>query len=42
MVISMKGSGRIGYIMVRGPILGLKETVIGGNGRMVNFMVMEY
>ena len=35
----MKGNGRIGHIMVKEHILGLKETGMKGNGRMANFMV---
>ena len=35
----MKGNGRIGYIMVKEHILGLKEIGMKVDGRMASFMV---
>ena len=35
----MKGNGRIGYIMVKEHILGLKEIGMKVDGRMVSFIV---
>ncbi len=38
----MKENGRIGHIMVKGHMLGLKEIVMKEDGRTVSFMVKEY
>ena len=35
----MKVNGRIGYIMVKEHIFGLKVIGMKGDGRMANFMV---
>ena len=35
----MKENGRIGYIMVKEHILGLKEITMKEDGRRVSFMV---